>query len=315
MAKKLISNLVFTKNRPLQLHGYLESLRRFMPADAIETYIIYKQELFSEEYQRCFGTFADCTVIREINFHRDFLTLLGALETPYILFGIDDVVYFDGVGTDVIEGAFRELGPELFGFTLRLDKSHMPDDFTAGNVEERILYGQPIFAVDWTRGRSDNTRYPFELCATVYRTTDIRRLLQGRVSPNRLAQRFLLPGSPVMTACGRLFRGRKVLKRLGFFFNPNTLESWCCRYVQQHPEQFGHYLAYQKMCAIAIQVNTVNTSTRNTSDGTSDHTVEALNAKYKQGYRLDVDFVAKDKPKDFSRGHEFLRLAKGAVVE
>ncbi len=32
----MISNIVFTKNRPLRLHGYLESLRRFFPAEAIE---------------------------------------------------------------------------------------------------------------------------------------------------------------------------------------------------------------------------------------------------------------------------------------
>jgi len=50
--QKMISNIVFTKNRPLQLEAYLESLYRYFPRELIQTYIIYKREIFEEEYQQ-----------------------------------------------------------------------------------------------------------------------------------------------------------------------------------------------------------------------------------------------------------------------
>ncbi len=49
---KSISNIVFTKNRPLQLDAYLTSLYRHAPEELIQTYVIYKVELFDEQY-RC----------------------------------------------------------------------------------------------------------------------------------------------------------------------------------------------------------------------------------------------------------------------
>ena len=52
--QELITNIVFTKNRPLQLEAYLESLYRYFPAERIQTHIIYKPELFSEEYESLF---------------------------------------------------------------------------------------------------------------------------------------------------------------------------------------------------------------------------------------------------------------------
>ena len=46
---KMINNIVFTKNRPLQLDAYLEGLHRHFPLELIQTYILYKVELFEEE--------------------------------------------------------------------------------------------------------------------------------------------------------------------------------------------------------------------------------------------------------------------------
>jgi hypothetical protein len=301
---KWISNIVFTKNRPLQLHGYLESLRRFLPAEAIQTYILCKSEFFDVEYETCFRSFPDCRVIRETNFHLDFLRLFEGIKTEYILFGIDDLAYFDSVSLDTVRNTFVRLGEQLFGFSLRLDIRQMPEDVAAGHIQQQNIEGQTVYAVDWTKGQTSNTRYPFELCATVYRTEDIRRLFTAVMSRNRFANRFLRPGLSLAALYGKIFKVRKLYKRLGFFYNPNTLESWCCRYVQNHPQQFGHLLAYQKICASAIQVNMVNTSTANDWDDSAEFTVEALNEKYKQGCRLDIDWLTKHKPEQTHSGKE-----------
>ncbi len=304
----LITNIVFTKNRPLQLHGYLESLRRFFPVEAIETHILYKPDLFDAEYETCFRTFADCRVIRETNFHSDFLHLFENIQTEYVLFGIDDLAYFDGVGLDTIEKTFERFGGRLFSFSLRLDKRQMPQDVAANNVKDYDIDGQAVYTVDWTKGQTSSTRYPFELCATIYRTKDISRLFCGVISQNRFANRFLRPGSALADLYGRIFKARKLFKRLGFFYNPNTLESWCCRYVQRHPKEFGSLLAYQKICATAIQVNMVNTSTANEWDNSAELTVEALAEKYRQGWRLDIDWLIEHKPAQTHSDRKYFNL-------
>jgi hypothetical protein len=52
----------------------------------------------------------------------------------------------------------------------------------------------------------------------------------------------------------------------------------------------------------------VNTSTARIFDGNNGHTVEVLNNSYKNGYRLDIDFVAENKPKGTHAGQEHFRL-------
>jgi len=119
MTDKSISNIVFSKNRPLQLEGYLESLYMHLPAELFQTYVLYKRELFEQEYEQLFKKYPNCIVIREKDFHSDFMNILNRIDTEYILFGIDDVVYFDGVDFEVIDQTFKNFSNEAFGFTLR----------------------------------------------------------------------------------------------------------------------------------------------------------------------------------------------------
>ena len=255
---------------------------------ASHVYILYKPELVGDEYEHCFRSFPECRVIRETNFHMDFLQLFEEIKTRYVLFGIDDLVYFRGVSLETIQSTFDTMGELLFGFSLRLDQQQMPEDFAAGSVRPESIAGQTIYVLDWTKGQTSSTWYPFELCATIYRTQDIRRLFSRIVSRNRAANRYLRPGSQAARIYGRFFKTRNLYKRFGFFYNPNTLESWCCRYVQRHPDEFGHVLAYQAICGTAIQVNMVNTTTINVWDDSAKLTVEVLAEKYRQGWRLEI---------------------------
>jgi hypothetical protein len=56
----------------------------------------------------------------------------------------------------------------------------------------------------------------------------------------------------------------------------------------------------------------VNTTTKNTYDGTDEHTVEALNDKYKHGYRLDIDFVTDNRPTEPGCGQKYFKLMKSS---
>ncbi|MBL7215767.1 MAG: hypothetical protein ISS71_08835 [Phycisphaerae bacterium] len=312
--QKQITNIVFTKNRPMQLHGYLEGLRRFLPAELLRTVILYKPELFGAEYEYCFSQFPGCEIIRETDFHSDLLRAIRNTDTQYMLFGIDDVVYFDGVDFDVIEKTFEMLGADLLGFSLRLDKQQMPEDIEVDNLTEHQVNYQTVCSVDWTKGKTKNTRYPFELCATIYHTEDVKRIVAHTMKGGDFMHTRFAPCSFLTRIVSCVYPRRKFLKKLGSFYNPNTFESWCCRYVQNHPNRFGHRLAFQKICATAIQINVVNTSTANEWDDAQNLTVEALNENYQNGGRIDIDVIANNKPQQTHTGREFFKTKESGQV-
>ena len=303
----MISNIVFTKNRPLQLEAYLEGLYRYFPRELIQTYIIYKRELFEEEYQQLFSKYADCIVIKENDFHGDFLKLLSQINTKFILFGVDDVVYFDSVDFEIIDETFNSFPEDIFGFSLRFGKEILEGDDVITDVE---VAGHKVHRVDWKQGQTPNSRYPFELCATVYKTELVKKIIDGTMNSNPLAKRLFCPSSAFKRAMNKVVSVRSTLKRFGYFFSPNTLESWVCRWCQNNSELLPNYLYFQKICASAIQVNMVNTSTKDDFDSAAEYTVEALNERYKTGYRLDIDFVAGNKPTATHCGVEFFKLTK-----
>jgi len=306
--QKRITNIVFTKNRPLQLEGYLQSLYRYLPAELIQTVIIYKSGLFDTEYKAVFDKFSHVWAVKEDDFHSDVMNSVAQTETEYILFGIDDVVFFDNVDFGIIDKTFNKAGKEIFGFTFRFG----PD---SGELSEDELIceqidAQKVYRIDWTKGKSKHSRYPFELCCTLYRTEIVRQILTELVSSNSISKRFLKPNSGLIKGLWKTGLSRSILKRFGYFFSPNTFESWPCRWCQKNSYRVAHFTYFQKLCASAIQVNMVNTSTINTFDGTFNESVETLNEKYREGYRLDIDYLRRNKPSTTSCGHTYFRLVK-----
>lgn len=305
---KPISNIVFTKNRPLQLDGYLESLYRHFPLELIQTYIFYKPELFGEEYERLFSKYSRCVVLKENDFHTDFLKVINEVGTKYILFGIDDVVYFDSVNFDVIDETFNRFSEDIFGFSLRFSVETVKS--SNDPVSEAVVARQPVYSLDWRKGRTASTRYPFELCATIYPASLVKRIINSAMNNNPLIKAVLSPNSVLIRALGKLMSMRSVLKSFGYFFSPNTFESWNCRWCQRHSDGLPGRLYFQKLCASAVQVNMVNVTNRKVFDSSADYTIETLAEKYKQGYRLDIDYVAGNNPVGPHCGKSHFKLVK-----
>ncbi len=307
--KKRISNIVFTKNRPLQLDAYLESLHNCLPPDRIQTYVLYKEELFSSTYRSVFRKYEGCIVVEESDFYRDVLKVIDAVDTEFILFGVDDVVYFDSVDIAVIEEIFSVHSDDIFGFSFRLGPDslrHAGDD-----IQSSEILGQEVWKVPWKAGESPHSRYPFELQATVYRTELVRRIMANCCSRSAVADRLLTPDSALIRLLSHLYSTRSIMKSFGYFFSPNTFESWNCRWCREHPESLPTSLYFQKLCTSAIQVNMVNTSTDNTFDASGkQYTVESLNERYQDGYRFDIDWLRKNRPTEPHSGEEYFKLSK-----
>ena len=303
--KAMISNIVFTKNRPLQLDGYLRSLYQNLPADLIDSYVLWKDELFTEQYKQLFAEFPDLKITRESSFAGDLLNILSGINTKYILFGIDDVVYFDSVRFDTIDNTFEKI-PDAFGFSLRLSKQNTLQETS----EENFIRDDRVYSIDWTKAKTDPAKYPFELCATIYRTELVKKIIKSSRNKNHLISSVFSPETVLIKLLKPAGLSRKVLKSFGYFYSPNTLESWNCRWCQQNPEKLPALLYFQKQCACAVQVNLVNTTTRSDDKAISANTVEALNEKYKNGFRLDTDYMRQHKPDRTHCGYEYFKLVK-----
>lgn len=304
---KKISNIVFTKNRPLQLEGYLESLYKHFPADLIKTFVLWKQQLFTEQYEKLFSHFSNCIIIKENDFSSDFFNILNQTDTKYILFGIDDVVYFDSVPFEIIEQTFDRFD-DIFGFSLRFGRNVLTN--SEEKITETEVSGQKIYRVNWQQGWSKTTRYPFELCATIYRTELVKEIINSSRSNNPLAVKLFSPNSILIKGLKRIGAARKILKKFGYFYSPNTFESWNCRWCQKNANKLPAYIYFHKLCASAIQVNMVNITTRNKDEYDTGLTVEALNDKYKKGWRLDINYISQNKPQDTHCSREVFELVK-----
>lgn len=303
-ASKIITNIVFTKNRPLQLEGYLESFYRFMPKENVATYILYKEELFGEQYEEVFRKFNHCRVIREKDFNRDFLEILSRVETDYINFGTDDVVYFDSVDLRVVEETFRKFGDDIFGFSLRMS----PHSIQEKRIDPSTIHGADVFSVDWKRAADKTARYPFELNGTIYRTALVREIISHVCRDKAVLKRIFAKDSLRVRSLRKIFPMKNFLILLNAFCNPNSLEGHCYRWVKTHKRSYPGKLFFQKLCSAAIQVNIVNTVVDNPIDGLPEHTVVALNEKFTQGCRFDIDFLVKNKPRQTHCGKEVFRL-------
>lgn len=309
--EKMISNIVFTKNRPLQLEAYLQSLYRYFPAELIQTYIIYKVELFRNEYESLFQKFPNCTVVEERDFHSDCIKVINQANTKYIMFGIDDVVFFDSVDIDLIDQTFREHENNIFGFTLRFSPESL--ESSKDVITEVVVNNQKVYSLNWKNGQTAHSGYPFELCCTIYTTESVKKIVNSVMNNNPIIRKIFSPDGLLIKGLRTTRFARKILKSFGYFFSPNTLESWNCRWCQNHGDQLPGFTYFQKLCAAAIQVNMVNTSTKNTFGETAEHTVEALNNKYQQGYRLDIDFIAGNKPTGPSCERQYFKLTKSTT--
>ena len=292
----------------MQLDGYLESHYRYFPAELFQTYVLYKRELFEEEYKKLFCKYPDCIVVEENDFHSDFLEIVNKVDTKYILFGVDDVAYFDSVDLGLIDETFDSYPDDIFGFSLRCGQNILESG--KDEINDIAVRGQTIHRVNWVLGQTATTRYPFELCATIYRTPLIQEIISSTQNNNPIFKRLFTPGSLLIRVLGKVTSVRSILKFFGYFYSPNTVESWNCRWCQHNSGKLPNYLYFQKICASAIQVNMVNTSTKNDFDSDAEYTVEALNEKYKVGYRLDIDFVSDNKPTGTHCGVELFKLTR-----
>ncbi|MCR5877639.1 hypothetical protein [Phenylobacterium sp. J367] len=251
----MIHGVVFSKDRPLQLMGYLDSLaalggreqlartRVVVPALS-DDYRQVERELlaihgvgpsFVEEGERGF----DATV-REL--------VAGLPDDEFIFFGCDDVVFLRPF-TLAPAPAILNADPELIGVSLRLGLNikHRPP---AQPGSSAMVYKWRWVGAPWHWG------YPFELMASVYRAGLVKEVLGA------VAQKMRTPND---------------LEHFGVIAAQQILPGRTPKMAMFNSDNY----------AAAQDVNMVQAEYRNYAVGGADYAPETLNRLYREGRRLD----------------------------
>lgn len=164
----MFSVIVFSKNRPLQLEGFVRSLLancKGLSQNSI-TGLIAMTEDYS--YTALNKAFPDVKLVSERSFQSDLEGLLDK-GTEYVLIGCDDVFFTRAIdAAEIIDALATD--PELFCVSLRLGRNirPMPVHFES--------YG-PFLRYDWRACGVHQWSYPFDVSASVYRRNDLLRIL------------------------------------------------------------------------------------------------------------------------------------------
>jgi hypothetical protein len=175
--------VVFSKNRPLQLHGYLVSLHDCCRDDLAVTVIAKSEpEWYSKAYLEVADEFPAVHWRQELVFADDLLASIDP-EIPYTMFGCDDAVFTGSFGVDDtpwsgVIGRSLRLGHHI---TRDMFGNHMPKPevlFDVWSVDEGV--------VDWA--------YPWEVLGTIYQTEFALKMVRriNAPSPSQLEARGAL---------------------------------------------------------------------------------------------------------------------------
>ena len=182
-ASAAVHLIVFSKDRPLQLHGMLSSVRRHWRGEYRVTVLARMEEPYFAAYEAVWREFEEAIFLTETDFPADLSAILSmdGEGTPLVCFGCDDVVYT--LALDVRRVAAElDSHPRLLGYSLRLGLHTQADMFgremprPAGAFSPLSEHGGGVWDVAGP-GATGDWAYPWEVLGTVYRSAFVRRLV------------------------------------------------------------------------------------------------------------------------------------------
>lgn len=154
--------IVFSKDRPMQLHAYLESLIRLSDCEEEQIYVLYREER-PIRYDKVKSYFPHIHWIAETCFSEQLQEIVSKSE-EYIMFGCDDVLFLDRFCFKDME-MYLSNHEQVLGFSLRLGRNIHP-------LPKGIVHEDSFFTWNWTEN-TGHYGYPWELDCTLYRRKDI----------------------------------------------------------------------------------------------------------------------------------------------
>jgi len=161
--------IVFSKDRPLQLHAYLESMLHYAEELPIGITVV------TTEIYSLVSDFFSVDWVLDGDFDGTIRELLSDVTESHILFGCDDVIFFRSWS---FEWAKRQLGAsDVLGATLRLGLNVEGSSSIWRHGNARVNTD----SVTWQwkeKGLTEHWCYPFEIMGTIYRKEDALAVLK-----------------------------------------------------------------------------------------------------------------------------------------
>jgi hypothetical protein len=244
----VLKNIVFAKNRRMQMTAYLESLADHLK---INTNI--------DVIASCEADRVDPYDFKANNWHYDldasFYENLKEVVESYddddiVLFGVDDVVYTRQFDANLLNILNEPEYEEVLGFSLRLGNNINGHERVINNHNNRLVYIQ----WDW-RLYNRYWSYPWELMASAYRGSIVKDIV-------RHCPKARIPND--IEDCGVRY----------------------CRnnYAQLHPYMM---CLNAPSVAYAADLNRVQDLFPNKHGGSDDTTAQNLERLYTEGWRMD----------------------------
>jgi len=273
-----IHAIIFSKDRPLQIHATLTSFAlHAFDASKVPIYVLYRAS--NDAYARGYSQVSDelagqlqINWVKETDFKTDLLGVVHEplpssrrrrlwdllrfrnprLRSEHLLFMVDDNLFIRHFHLQEIADSLSA-HPDAIGFSLRVGRNTthcyplqclqpLP---TFESVPHGLLYQWPDQVGDFG--------YPLEVSSSVYRSTDLIPLLRNLPynNPNRLEQ--------VLSAASGLFK--RSLPRL---------------------------LCFNESVAFCAPINKVQSTFDNRSGAKDEYSSDVLNTLFLDGYRVDV---------------------------
>lgn len=173
-----INAIVFSKDRPSQLHLLIESINKNAPfMFNLNVLYTYSNQEFEKGYEVlkdiCKTKLWNVNFIKESNFKEDLIDLVKS-DYKYTTFFTDDDVLFGEIDYETIEKSL--LNEDIFCFSLRLGKN-TTHCYTENQNNQIVLSGEKDNYIfwDWQKSWYD-FGYPLSVDGHIFRTKEILKL-------------------------------------------------------------------------------------------------------------------------------------------
>lgn len=250
-----IGGLIFSRDRAMQLQATIESFfLHCRDSRQIKLSVLYKatNRLNQCQYNRLEEKFGNISFIREVSFKEQLIRITEKFE--YVLFLVDDNLFVRDFHLADVTGTLQHTA-DAIGFSLRLGKN------TNYCYSRDVKQSLPVFRqadtgvlkYNWTQAECD-FGYPLELSSSVYRVSDILRLLAQLE-----------------------------------FANPNVLEDMMAVNAAAYAAARAALLCYENSVAFCNPVNKVQSVFNNRTCGDHRYSADRLAEMFEDGLRIDVE--------------------------
>jgi len=249
----MIDAMIFSKNRPMQLHALLASIKKHTNLSPESITVLHN---YDEDFQEGLSAVKEkhrgVNFLQEINFTDQVKTFLK-LGSKFCVFFVDDMIVKDDIDFNV-PCSILETNPQIINFSLRLG-THLHHCYPV-NSSQSVPDGtvrSGFFIWDWKNSQLD-WNYPFSVDGHIFRRSE-------------------LEGWSSHLSFSRPNNFEESMQQIKNFF---VLPSLGCCYVTSK--------------VFNMPLNRVQNDVKNRAENIS---VESLNTLWLEGKELDIDKVYK----------------------